>query len=154
MGNLQGFDPAAVEPQADVLPAGEYRAVVIESSMDKKDSGAVMLSLTLQIVDGQFQNRKVWESINYVKKDGTVNQIGAGQLSALCRSVGVMNPNDTSDLHNKPFVAKIAIRQDEGYEPKNTVKSFKPMVQNAARPASPLPPQASDASSWAASVNQ
>jgi hypothetical protein len=52
-------------------------------------------------------------------------EIAQGTLSAICRAVNVLNPQDTSDLHNRPLVAKVGIEVDPTYGKKNRVNGFK-----------------------------
>lgn len=152
MASLEGFNPAEVEPTApiELIPAGEYPVILIETDLVQKDSGAVQFEYCVQITEGEFQNRRVYSQQNYTKKDGMPNQIGRGFLSQICRCVGVMSPRDTSELHHKRLIAKIGVQQDKGYEPRNNVKGFKPYEQPQQPQASPQQPNA--AASWAATV--
>ena len=136
---------------ADVLPAGDYPVILVETDLAKKDSGAVQFEFCVQITEGQYQNRRVYDSQNYTKKDGSANSIGRSQLSQLCRCVGVMNPRDTSELHHKRLIAKVGVKSDPEYGPKNVVKGFKPYQVAAPQPAASSAP-AGSASGWAATV--
>lgn len=151
MASLEGFDANQVEPTApmELVPAGEYPVILIETDLVKKDSGAVQFEFCVQITEGPYQNRRVYAQQNYTKKDGQPNAIGRGQVSQICRCVGVMNPRDTSDLHHKRLIAKVGVEKSDGYEPRNNVKGFKPYEQQQ-QPAAPQ--QASGAAGWAATV--
>jgi hypothetical protein len=144
-GNLSGFDASTVNPtDSACLPIGEYRVVAVESSVEDKPSGAQMLSVTLQVLGGNYQNRKIWVSECLKQKDGNKNQQGLGKLSALCRAVGVLTPKDTTELHNIPFVATVGIKkQEDGYSPKNIVQKYTRIATDA--PAVSQAPQAQTA---------
>lgn len=122
-----GFNAQEVEPSQgfDVLPAGEYRVCVVGSEMKptKKGDGQ-LLNLQLQVLDGQYQNRRIFERINWINPNPTAQQIGRGTLSAICRAVGVLTPNDTSELHNKPLRAKVKVKNDPQYGEQNEVVKY------------------------------
>lgn len=155
MASLEGFNPAEVEPTAaiELLPSGDYPVILIETDLVKKDSGAVQFVFCVQITEGPHQNRRVYSQQNYTKKDGTPNAIGRGQVSQICRCVGVMNPRDTSELHHKRLVAKVGVEKGtDGYADRNEVKGFKPyQVANPTVPQQSKQPAGSP-SAWAATV--
>lgn len=128
MGNLAGFDAAKVEPVSfDALPAGDYTVVIVKSDVKPtKDGTGQRLNLELQVVDGKYKGRKIFDGLNIANKSAKAQQIGQGQLSQLCRSVGVMTPKDSSDLHNKPLVAVVKIGKDDKGNDRSEVKSYKP----------------------------
>jgi hypothetical protein len=151
MGNLSGFDASTVNPtDSACLPIGDYRVIAVESSIDDKPSGAQMLSVTLQVLGGNYQNRKIWVSECLKQKDGSENKQGWGKLSSLCRAVGVLDPDDTSNLHNIPFIATVGIKkQEDGYSPKNIVTKYTKISADApAVRSTPQPQVASTGDPW------
>jgi hypothetical protein len=144
MAGLDGFDARTVEPNQgfDVLPAGEYDAVIVNSEVKTTSAGdGRYLKLELQVLNGPFQNRKVWDQLNIWNQNAQAVQIAKGQLSAICRAVNVLTPQDSSELHNKPLRIKVAVKRDAEYGDKNVVKAYKP------RQAGPTPaPSAAPAS--------
>lgn len=142
LGELN-FDANQVEPNAgfDVIPAGEYDAVIISSKVEptKKGDGK-LVNLELQILSGEFQNRKVFDRLNLWNPSQKAVEIARGTLSAICRAVNVLTPKDTSELHGKPLRVKVAVSDDPQYGKRNEVKGYKP--RNGAPPA----PQAAAAS--------
>lgn len=153
MASLEGFNPAEVEPTApiELLPAGDYPVILIETDLSKKDSNAVQFEFCVQVTEGPHQNRRVYSQQNYTKKDGSPNNIGRGMVSQLCRCVGVMNPKDTTELHHKRVIAKIGVEKSEGYNPRNNVKGFKPYQAPPQQAAAPVAQQqpAGSPSAWA-----
>lgn len=129
MGNLSGFDASKVEPVSfDVLPAGDYTVVIVKSEIKPtKDNSGQRLNLELQVVDGKFKGRKLFDGLNIANKSAQAQQIGQGQLSALCRAAGVMTPKDSSDLHNKPIIAAVKVGKDQNNNDRAEVKSYKPI---------------------------
>lgn len=122
------FDASQVEPASfDVIPAGEYEAVIVASEMKPTTTGGEMLVLELQVLNGKYQNRKLWDRLNLVNSNDKAVQIAKGTLSAICRAVGVLTPKDSSELHNKPLSIKVAVQPARGeYGESNTIKSYKP----------------------------
>jgi hypothetical protein len=73
-------------------------------------------------------------------------QIARGELSAICRAVGVMAPNDSVELHNLPFLVTVKCkkREDTG-EMTNEVKGYAKKEAAAGQPqqaATQAPPWA------------
>jgi hypothetical protein len=84
------------------------------------------LKLELQVLNGPFQNRKVFDRLNIWNKNPQAVTIAQGTLSAICRAVGVLTPQDSSDLHNKPLRCKVVVRIDKEYGETNDVKRYMP----------------------------
>ena len=141
-----GFDASQVEPASafDALPAGEYRAALVESKREPTKSGTgELLKLTFQVLGGEYQNRRVIANINIKNASAKAQEIGRGQLSALCRAVGVLTPRDTGELHNKPLIIKLAVSDNPEYGKRNEVKAYKSV--NAAPSPMTRPPAATAA---------
>ncbi|CAN5469613.1 hypothetical protein BH11PLA2_BH11PLA2_21080 [soil metagenome] len=147
MANLSGFDANRVEPSADFdpLPAGKYLAVITESEMKPTKAGTGQyLQLTFEILDGQFKGRKVWARLNLANSNEMTVKIAQAELSAICRAVGVLAPNDSVELHNLPLVitVKCKKRDDTGdvtNEIKGYAKKEAPQSPAPAFGASPAP---------------
>lgn len=136
MASLDGFNANTVEPSKDfgLLPRSEQTAIIVESERKETQAGdGAYISLTFQICDGEFQNRKLWLNLNLWNKNDQTVQIAKGQLSSICRAVGIMEPKDTAELHNKPI--KISIGQKKNKTSgnlENNITGFKP--RNAGPP--------------------
>ncbi|MGJ7508706.1 DUF669 domain-containing protein [Variovorax sp. GT1P44] len=133
---LLQFNAAQVEPQKtnfDPLPPGNYVAQVIESDLKPLASGkGDALNLTLQILEGQYINRKVWARLNIRHENAQAQQIAQSQLSALCHAVGVINLNDSAQLHGKPVRIRVKLRPAEGqYAASNDVNGFEAVAGGA-----------------------
>ena len=116
MANLTGFDAEQVDPASDFdpLPAGKYLATITGSEMKptKKQDGEY-LELTFQVVDGEHKGRLLWSRLNLDNKNETAVKIAKGELSAICRAVGVMQPKDSQDLHNLPLLLTVKCKKRE-----------------------------------------
>lgn len=124
------FDSTQVENvQTDFtpIPNGEYPAIVTNSEMKPTSNGkGHYLELTIQIIDGQYKNRNLWDRLNLDNPSDKAVQIAKAQLANLCRAVDVLRPNDSAELHNRPFLLKVAVekRQDNGQNT-NVVKGYR-----------------------------
>ena len=123
------FNPAEVpedERSFDPLPAGDYTMQVIDSEIKatKANNGDQQLVLTLEVIDGPFSNRRVWDRLNIRNHNADAQRIAQRGLADLCLAVGIPSLRNSEDLHFKPFTGKIAIRQDKTgqYGPQNTVR--------------------------------
>jgi hypothetical protein len=128
MADLRGFDANSVEPAGDFdpIPAGKYLAVVTDSEMKPTKSGnGSYLQLTFQVTEGEFKNRLLWARLNLDNPNDQARKIAQGELSAICRAVGVLAPNDSVDLHNLPLVIHVRCkkRNDTG-EIVNEIKGY------------------------------
>lgn len=126
MADLEGFNADEVEPQQEfsALPKGTYVVCIEESEMrDTKNGDGKYLNLRLRVLDGEFKNRVLFDRLNLFNKNEKAVQIAKASLSSICRAVGVMQPKDSSELHNKPLCAKVAVREYNG-ENQNEVKGY------------------------------
>lgn len=114
MAHLGGFDASKVDPAGDFtpIPAGTYLAVMSESAMKKTKSGSgEYLECKWRISDGQHKGRVIISRLNLRNANSVAVQIAEGELSAICRAVGVLKPNDSSDLHNIPLEINIGVSE-------------------------------------------
>lgn len=150
MSNLSGynFDASTIEPSSsfDPIPAGWYQAIISNSEMKPtRDGYGEYLSLTLQVIEGQYENRLVFARLNLKNANDKAVDIAKKDLAAICRAVGVMSPQSSEELHDKPLMIKVKIRPAQGeYEASNDVGGYKAVdgadltpPPKAATPATP-----------------
>lgn len=138
MANLNGFDANSVNPATDFepLPAGKYLAVITDSEMKPTKSGSGnYLELTFQVIDGPFKGRMLWSRLNLDNPNAQAVQIAQGELSAICRAVGVMQPKDSLELHDLPLLitVKCKKREDTG-DMVNEIKGYAKKEAAAGQP--------------------
>jgi hypothetical protein len=136
------FNPTEV-PEDDrsfePLPAGEYTMQVIESELkDTKSGTGQQLVLTLEVIEGAHSNRRVWDRLNIRNQNVDAQRIAQRALADLCLAVGINSLKNSEDLHFKPFVGSVKIREDKTgqYGPQNTVR-YKARGGGAPRVAAP-----------------
>lgn len=146
MANLAGFDASTVPEQTDfsAVPRGQYVLVATASEMKPTKAGnGQFLNVTCEVLDGQYKGRKLWARMNLVNPNATAVQIGQQELGALCRAVGIIKPNDSSELHNKPFLATVDIEVGDRNRENNIITKyeaiqpggFTPSMSHAPAPA-------------------
>ena len=122
------FNANDVDPNVsfDPIPAGKYLAVITDSQMKPTRNGTgEYLQLQFEVVDGQYKGRKVWERLTLKHSNETTVKIARGNLSAVCRAIGVMAPKDSIELHNVPLVINVACKKrDDNGELTNAIKGF------------------------------
>ena len=147
--DLNGFDANTVDPQQSMepLPAGWYRAVITasEEKPTKAQTGSFLM-MTLEVIEGQHQGRKLIERLNLNNPNATAVEIAQRTLSSICRAVGVMTPRNSSDLHDKPLMVKVKVKPAEnGYNASNEIVSYE--AQDKA-PAASAPAASSSTPPW------
>ncbi len=145
----QSFDATGVDPTPvfDVLPAGDYLAMIVDSEMKPTKAGTgEYLNMTLQILDGPYKNRLIFDRLNLVNANAKAVEIAQRQLSQICHAVNVLRVNDSAELHDKPLVATLKVRKRPDYNDQNEVAGYKP-----ANGATPAPVQATAGAPAAAS---
>jgi hypothetical protein len=140
------FDSSSVpkrENDFSLLPAGDYVAQVTESAIEPLKSGnGQCLKLTVTVLQEGYNGRKIFCRLNVQHSNPTAEQIAQQQLRELCDAIGVVRMQDTTELHNKPFVARVKIRKstDPQYTDQNEISGFK--AATGARPAAFAAPRA------------
>jgi hypothetical protein len=149
MADLRGFDANQVEPTSefDPIPAGKYLAVITDSETKANKAGTGQyLQLTFQVLDGPHKNRKLWARLNIDHPNAQAVQIARAELSAICRAVGVLAPNDSVELHDLPLVISVkCVKRNDTGELTNEIKGYSKKeasapAQNGAATANATPP--------------
>ena len=108
------------------LPAGDYTLEIVESDYAANSKGTgMLLKLKCQVVGGDHDGRPYYINLSLEHENSTAQDIGQRDFAALRRSVGVLNPDDTEELHNRAFPVKIGqkLRKDTG-EMENVIKEY------------------------------
>ena len=139
---FNGFDANQVDPSVvyEPLPAGWYKAVITasEEKPTKAQTGSY-LQLSLEVIEGPMQGRKLTDRLNLNNPNATASEIAYRTLSAICHAVGVMTPRTSDDLHDKPMMVKVKVKPADGqYSASNEVAGYeaagKAVAQQEAAP--------------------
>lgn len=154
--NAQQYEPTqAFTP----IPEGWYPVMITESEMKpvKPPKQGAYLNLTLTVQGGEHNNRKLFARLNLHNENPVAVEIAQRELSAICHVTGVMQLQDSQQLHGIPFQAKVTVRGAEGnYSATNEIKGYRDINGNdpgkagqpqaggqaPAQPAAPQAPQA------------
>ena len=146
MADLRGFDARDVEPMDafEPIPAGKYVCAVVASEMKPtKAANGSYLELQFQVLDGAYKGRSVWDRLNLDNPNKLAVKIARAQLASICKAVGVLTPNDSTELHDLPLeiTVKMKRREDTG-EMTNEIGGYakRPEVQVAPQAANDTPP--------------
>jgi hypothetical protein len=125
---FNGFDANQVDPNVayEPLPAGWYKAVITtsEEKPTKAQTGSY-LQLSLEVIEGPMQGRKLTDRLNLNNPNATATEIAFRTLSAICHAVGIMTPRTSSDLHDKPLMVKVKVKPADGqYSASNEVAGY------------------------------
>jgi hypothetical protein len=151
------FDSSNIDPSApfEILPAGDYKVAIVDSSMDPtKNGNGQYLKLHLQVLDGQHKGQILFDRLNLDNPNPKAVEIAQRVLSAICHAVGVLQVSDSSQLHNRPLLARVVIKAAQGeYQASNEIKGYKPASAASATPAF-VPPTAQAAPAFVPPVAQ
>lgn len=119
-GNIAGLNFNASEEEEfygeyEPLPNGEYLAIISDSEIKETKSGeGGYIKLTFEVQDPiSDKGRKVFTNLNIYNKSQDAVKIARAELAAICRAIGVSNPQDTKELHDIPVVIKVKITKQE-----------------------------------------
>ena len=147
---ILNFNANEVEPsrELDPIPAGKYVAVIVDSEMkDTRAGTGRYLQLEFEITDGEYAGRKLWARLNIENPKAEAVRMARADLSAICRAVNVLTPNDSADLHNLPLVIKVHVRKDKNTgEISNEIRGYESKAAYRPEPKqSPAAPAGSQA---------
>lgn len=136
----EAFDPDTEEgSHFELIPAGDYLAMITEASVAPPKSGdGQMLSLRWVIIEGEYENRTVFQSIVFLHSSEQAQRFGRQRLKDLCDAMGITGAvTDAEIFLNRPVRIRIGIEKDKGgvYEDRNGVKRVMPPDGPPATPA-------------------
>lgn len=124
------FDANNVSPDEsfEAIPAAWYNFMITESeNKATKNGDGSYLQLTLKVMDGQYAGRLVFDRLNLQNPNPVATEIGYKRLSAYCHATGILQVQDSSQLHGIPFKGRVVIKTDStgAYDPSNEIKAVK-----------------------------
>jgi uncharacterized protein DUF669 len=120
------FDATTVEPNKplEALPPGRYVVQIVNSEMrPTKDGMGQYLWLELDVLEGEHAGRKLFDRLNLVNANPTTVEIAQRTLSAICHATGLMQVDDSEQLHLIPLIADVKVQPPKnGYDASNTLR--------------------------------
>jgi hypothetical protein len=133
------FDATQIDPsqQFEAIPPGKYKVQIVASEMrPTKDGNGQYLWLEQEILEGEYQGRRLWDRLNLANANAQAVEIAQRTLSALCHAVGELHVADSEQLHFKPLIATVRVRAArDGYDASNEIRGYESAGTVAAKPA-------------------
>lgn len=120
-----GFDP---------LPPDTYIGMVVDSKEKKTSKGGTMIVLEIDVQDGEYAGRKIFENLNIVNANPKAEKIAfeaLGELSHAIKLTGKLT--NTEQLHNKRFQMVVEVQPASEYEDVNPETGAKTMKMGKAQ---------------------
>lgn len=127
------YTPAAAGASATraPLPKGDYPAIIIESEIKTTKAGdGQYIELAMQVIDGEYSGRRIWDRLNVSNPNKQAEEIAKAALQSLCVALSIKVLNDTSELHDKPFL--LALDIDRKDPTRNRVMAYLPPLTAGA----------------------
>ncbi len=143
MANLNNFNANEVEPNVgfEPVPADKYIAMITASQMKPTKNGdGSYLELEMTVLEGSYKDRKVWDRLCLTHSNPQTVKIARGNLSAICRAVGILQPKDSCELHNIPMCITVKCKKrDDNGEITNEVRGYAKKESVAGKPQQAAP---------------
>ena len=100
----------------EALPRGDYTAMITDSVLKETKAGTGhYIALTMEIIDGAFSGRKIWDNLNVKNQNPTAEKIAHASLTQYFESCGLelQKGADTESLYNIPFKLTLGIDQKD-----------------------------------------
>lgn len=150
MATLGQINYNEVSGSNDLIPAGLYQAIIIESGgkpdnpqtcedglVQSKSGKGRYLPMTFEIIEGDCKGRQLFKNFNLENVNETAVRIAQAEIKELLQALNwdlaakPCGPSDTSELHMLPLTIKVAVRQDrQSGDDRNEIKKF--MVRQSA----------------------
>jgi hypothetical protein len=123
------FNAQEVTPNAGLSPveAGKYNVYIAKSELKPTANGAgKIIEFNCIINGGHNHGRNIMFNLNWENTSAKAVEIGRGRFSAICHAVGVLQVQDTQQLHNIQFELEVTVTPDGKY---NEVMGIHPIRQ-------------------------
>lgn len=125
MASLNGqYDPDAGVPGTfEVFAAGPQPMEFTETDIVATKAGTgKLLKYKLRITQGDLEDRLVFGQCNLQNQNPIATKIGQEEFRAMREVTGVLEPEDTQDLHFKEFIGYVKVTPAKGdYDAKNEI---------------------------------
>ncbi len=115
MATLGKFNPKKFEPLGSfkAIPKGRYKVAIKKSELKKTKSGnGDGFLLGLSVIKGKYKGSPLSVWINWTNPSKMAMELGRREMSSICHATGVMDPDDTSELHEIPFYVDVDVEDD------------------------------------------
>lgn len=131
------FNQVEDKQDFELLPNGEYVAVVQEAELRDTRAGGEGINVKLEIVEGQYKGRYVFDWINIKNSNPDCVKWGLESLKQLvvAACIDTSRPfTEVSELNGKVVCIRVGVQKGkDGYDDSNKVKSYKSAVKQATQ---------------------
>lgn len=132
------YEAQPVRSTWDPLPPGDYTACVTSTDLKATKAGnGEYIELTIEIMDGDYSGRKIWERLNIKSHSDQAMQIARSQLNQLATALNQLPLKDTDQLLEIPFTLTLDI--DRKDNTRNRVMGYSPASSAPRVAAKPAP---------------
>jgi hypothetical protein len=132
LGEAFDIDTEEGLPEISLFPAGKYPAEIEDAKVGPtKNGNGQAVNLKWRIVDGEYENRVVFQSILITHTSEAAQKIGRGMFKDVCFSCGLTGKiTDLEVLKFKKCSIKVGIEKskDDQYPDKNRIVRVDPFV--------------------------
>jgi len=114
-----GEELTMVAKRPDPIPPGRYDARIIRSQFAV--AAGSRPDLDFEIIGGEHDGHVIVKELHVYSSNANVKRKARDELSQICRAVGVMAPQDGSELHNIPMVIHVGANKR-----RNTILAYSP----------------------------
>ncbi|SKA20163.1 DUF669 domain-containing protein [Consotaella salsifontis] len=137
--------------QYDELPDGIYELEIEASEVkeNSKGNGTILKTTAVVLRPEEFKDRKFFDTFNLEHSNPQAQEIGQRQFAQLCRAIGVVEVEDSEELHFRSYVVKIGLgkpskEKDESGNPRYPARAevkryFYPDEGNVPEPEAASP---------------
>ena len=135
------FDPVSSDytPRTfEALPRGDYTAMITDSDIKETKAGnGLYVALTIEIIDGSYSGRKIWDNLNVKNPSVSAENIAMANLAQYFKSCGLNYERgaDSGTLYNVPF--KLHLDIDNKDPSRNRVMGSSRIGGAAPKPSAP-----------------
>lgn len=111
----------------DALPNGPQVMALVKATVGptRNDPESVMVSAEFQVMNGNFQGRRVWETYNLKNASDKAMEMGWGNWNALLQACGKLRVSVPDEIYGIPFIGNLGVRKDD--PSRNKINSYKPL---------------------------
>lgn len=127
MGTLPNDEHIDERSTFETIPAGWYRGVVTQTEQVETKNGGVQLKITFEVIEGEYESRKVFERATLFNDNPKAVEIGLRLIKQLKIAAGKPTSRQEEDFWDIPVLAKVSIEKDKNgqYDDKNRIREFK-----------------------------
>lgn len=143
------IDLSTVEAADDFapIPPGDYQMQAVEVGIGFSQAGNRMVKAQYQVIGGEHDNRRIFESFNIEHNNPKVVEIALRSIKSWTIACGFtgnerLTMGMLKELEGREFLGKVKVEEDKTgrYSPSNRIRSYAPLPGSApVRPAPAAP---------------